>query len=294
MSSDPSRPCEQCGNPVGETRQRGKGYQKRFCNFRCRNIHNAPRRIRIKGKYCLSCGNYGYRKTDYCQACTNNQWSSEDIEYIRQHYPDKGANWVAERLQADLIKVRDKANKLGITLTKEATRRLVHNAARNYMTNHNPMWNEDSKKKVQQWKQKHPEIVNANLEKLFQGHQQIERDKPSRLERNIQAMLAQLGILFESSYFIKPKFIVDIRIDSLIIQADGDYWHGHPRFVPLTMRQEAQQQRDRAQDAYLNSRGFTVIRIWESDLTLEKLISILDEHGIPIPNRPRGDPPTPG
>jgi len=54
---------------------------------------------------------------------------------------------------------------------------------------------------------------------------------------------------------------------TIVIQFDGDYWHGNPRKYPvLTERQKKQVKRDRAQDAYLISCGYRVIRIWESDL----------------------------
>ncbi|WP_331735563.1 endonuclease domain-containing protein (plasmid) [Streptomyces sp. NBC_01166] len=55
----------------------------------------------------------------------------------------------------------------------------------------------------------------------------------------------------------------------LVVQADGDYWHGltaaktgevpHPT-VALTIS------KDRAQDKYLEKAGWRILRLWESEL----------------------------
>jgi len=208
------------------------------------------------------------------------RWSRKDIEYLIEHYPANGAEAVAENLWADHIQVRDKANRLGLCLNQEATDRLVHQAASDYMKANNPMYTQEARKKVKEWRKKHPKIVKRVMQRLFEGHQRLEREQPSGLEYRIREMLREFGVDFEPSYFIKPKFIVDIRIGDLIIQADGDYWHGHPRFEPLTERQKAQKRRDKAQDAYLVKCGYTVVRIWESELTEKRVKAILSKHDI--------------
>src|SRR3990172_1489799 len=131
------------------------------------------------------------------------------------------------------------------------------------MTENNPIKNEEVVKKVRDYRKAHPEVHERIMIKLLEGHQRIQKDKPTKLEQKLFAVLDSLQVPYEQFYLIKPKFIVDVKIDNLIIQADGDYWHGHPRFEPLTERQAAQQKRDKAQDAYLQKCGYTVIRIWE-------------------------------
>jgi very-short-patch-repair endonuclease len=84
-----------------------------------------------------------------------------------------------------------------------------------------------------------------------------------------------LGLDYEHQAIIKDKFVVDFRLGNIILQCDGDYWHGHKRFEPLTERQLKQQKRDAAQDKYLQACGYTVIRVWECDMSLETLQRLL-------------------
>jgi DNA mismatch endonuclease (patch repair protein) len=65
--------------------------------------------------------------------------------------------------------------------------------------------------------------------------------------------------------------VVDVAIPEVrvVIQADGDYWHGlsaaRSGRTPsaLVLRNI---QRDRAQDKYLSAAGWTILRLWESEL----------------------------
>jgi len=106
------------------------------------------------------------------------------------------------------------------------------------------------------------------------------RDNPTALEAELFKHLETLNVAYKSQLQI-GRYIVDALIDDhLIIEADGDYWHGHPRFEPLTARQRKQRGQDRARDTYFSERGYTVERVWESDMCLEAVASILRRHGI--------------
>lgn len=145
------------------------------------------------------------------------------------------------------------------------------------------MKNKEVVEKVNSYYKNHPEVRERTMTKMFEGHRRIQKNKPTKLEKKLFGILDNLNVPYEPFYLIKPKFIVDVKIDNLIIQADGDYWHGHPRLEPFTERQMAQQKRDKAQDIYLHKCGYTVIRIWESELTFEKIVSVLKQHGLKIP-----------
>lgn len=95
-------------------------------------------------------------------------------------------------------------------------------------------------------------------------------------ELECKEIIEKLSINFEYQYPILPKFIVDfLCYTNIIIQIDGEYWHGHPRFEPLTPKQTLQKKRDVHQDKYLTARGYQVFRIWENDITEEKIKSVL-------------------
>jgi very-short-patch-repair endonuclease len=97
----------------------------------------------------------------------------------------------------------------------------------------------------------------------------LQEGKPTRLEVTGYAMLDEMGIDYLSQYVIGGKFCVDAFIEKsgLVIQFDGDYWHGHPiRFPNPDTRQRRRMNLDHSQDAYLKRCGFRVLRIWESDI----------------------------
>lgn len=286
------RLCEECSQPLATNH--------RFCSVACRNRSNGRHKLRRKGQACAHCGRVAYdRKRPICRFCQNSlpadvlaqytieptrkTWTAEQENFLREHYPTKGAQFCADALGRAAKSVQLKATRLGIRLTKAAIRRLVNAQAAAHMRQHNPMRRPEVVQKVKQWRDEHPEEMERINEAMLQGKQRLQRDKASKLEVRLRTILTELGVDFEPTALIKPKFLVDIRIGTLIIQADGDYWHGHPRFMPLTERQQKQQQRDAAQDAYLKTCGYTVIRIWESDMSKEHIVSILRQHGIPMP-----------
>jgi len=148
------------------------------------------------------------------------------------------------------------------------------------MLANNPMHNPETIAKVRAFYNSHPEAARKRLERLTIAKQKVQKGKPTKLELRLFAILEDIDVAFKRFPLIKPKFIVDCMIGDLIIQADGDYWHGHPRFYPLTDRQLAQQKRDKAQDIYLHSRGYTVERIWECEMSEEVVRRVLARHDI--------------
>jgi very-short-patch-repair endonuclease/endogenous inhibitor of DNA gyrase (YacG/DUF329 family) len=92
---------------------------------------------------------------------------------------------------------------------------------------------------------------------------------PSSIERIGYGMLDSLGVDYLTQHMIGGKFCVDAFLPEhkLVIQFDGDYWHGNPtKFPTLDHRQTRRKKLDLSQDAYMNVCGYTVVRIWESEL----------------------------
>lgn len=287
--------CQYCGNTFKRRPAPSSKNKYLFCSPTCRNKARAwngpPRRHSKKWKTCPICGNQNWREGDYCllhRPKGNDRnpvhnpivWNDERIAFLKQNYSSMGGKEVGRILKLNPKQVINKANSIGLKLDKDASHRIIHSQARKYMINNNPMKKESVKKKVLQYWIDHPEENQVKQEKLALGKQRIQRDKPTRLELRLFGYLSELDISFEPFFLIKPRFIVDARIGNLIIQADGDYWHGHPRFNNLTERQLKQQARDKAQDKYLTTCGYTVVRIWESDMSKELIKSILKAHNI--------------
>jgi len=114
------------------------------------------------------------------------------------------------------------------------------------------------------WREK----VLAGLSKSFKLH----GTKP---ELKCKEILENLSVDFEYQYPVLPKFIVDfLCYANIVIQVDGEYWHGHPRFEPLSPMQISQKKRDVSQDKYLAVHGYKVFRVWENELSEDKIKSI--------------------
>lgn len=93
--------------------------------------------------------------------------------------------------------------------------------------------------------------------------------KQTKPEAAGYAILDSLELAYCKQHVLARKFCVDAFIPShgVVVQFDGDYWHGHPVKFPKPDRRQARRMSlDKSQDAYLAKCGFHVIRFWETDL----------------------------
>lgn len=259
-----------------------------YCSTKCRNIGISRNNItknkenRLFLQTCPICNHIGRRKQEFCNNHLNRTtiWTNDKINYLITNYSNVGAKEIAKTLNLTLIQVRNKANAIGLTLSKSAAYQIIHSKAREYMTRNNPMFDENVKEKVKQFYRKNPDKSTENLKKLAKGRAKAQKNKPTKLELKLFGILNNFNVEYIPFCIIKDKFVVDCKIKNIIIQADGEYWHGHPRFEPLTDRQKQQQKRDKAQDKYLTACGYNVIRIWENDMTIDNVKQLLENNGI--------------
>ncbi len=98
---------------------------------------------------------------------------------------------------------------------------------------------------------------------------QQHRKGPNKLELAGGNILKELGLEFEEQVLLFNKFTVDVFVKNsrLVIQWDGDYWHGNPKvFKMLNEIQTSKKKRDKACNAYLRKCGLKVLRFWERDV----------------------------
>lgn len=108
-----------------------------------------------------------------------------------------------------------------------------------------------------------------NHERLIKMNIRQQQLHPNSLERLGYALLDSIGLNYIPQHLIADKFCVDAFAPDTktVIQFDGDYWHGNLSvFSLLNFRQSRRRKLDSSQDAYLHKCGYTVIRIWESEL----------------------------
>jgi len=245
-------PCPVCGKLFSPRYSKNKDRVRKFCSQPCSNSL-------LKGRKSTNPKTH----TDY------------EKEFTKKHYPEMGAGWVSEKLGHTKGSIVSLANKLKIKLTGDARKRIMRDATSDSMTNNNPMKNPETAKKVgikTSERYRNDEDYRVRFLKSKANSNKKKMTKPELLCKKI---LEEVGINAEYQVEIKSRFIVDFRIGSTILQVDGEYWHGHPRFEPLTERQTAQRKRDAAQDKYLSACGYKVIRIWEKSITKENIINLL-------------------
>lgn len=282
--------CEYCGQPFARNVYPSRKAMPRFCGPTCRNKART-----LKPIPCPICGtpfkpdivDTGSVRRKTCspecghvlrtRSPSPKRTPKEIVDELGLLYQKHTAKEVAKITGRSIGAVRAILDKAGIRLPIPVARRRQCNGSRIAMLTNNPMSNPETAAKVQAFWDKHPQKRRAIALHASRVNQ---RDRPSRLEQRLWHILESLGIAFERQVTIKDKFIVDIRIGNLIIEADGDYWHGHPRFEPLTERQLAQQSRDRSRDKYLAACGYTVKRVWGSDMSIDYVGALLQKHGI--------------
>lgn len=201
----------------------------------------------------------------------------EIINNIREMCKTKFAKEISDEIGISVVSVQDIIYKYCKDIDRSMAKKRQYDETSKRMQADNPMFYDVAKQKVSEWKKKNPEIVR---ECAVRASSKCQRNYPSKLELRAREILDEIGIDYESSVPIKDKFVVDFRIVNLIIEIDGEYWHGHPRFIPLSERQKGQQKRDKSRNKYLLACGYSVERIWERDVTKDHIISILKKHNI--------------
>lgn len=85
---------------------------------------------------------------------------------------------------------------------------------------------------------------------------------------------------------VQPDFT--FRSRSIVVFVDGEFWHGHPTLgnIPKTRRAwwsakiEGNKRRDRLQNRVLRNSGWTVVRIWQSELKYPAVVRKLRLSGL--------------
>lgn len=98
-------------------------------------------------------------------------------------------------------------------------------------------------------------------------------------EQKLRDILEELQITYKSQFFIKDNtrtFSYDFYLPEhhTIIEVDGDYWHGGPGVSEYWHGVETTKESDNLKDSVAQERGYTVIRLWESQLNTDKKLII--------------------
>jgi very-short-patch-repair endonuclease len=90
-------------------------------------------------------------------------------------------------------------------------------------------------------------------------------------EKKIANLLESKKIKYHTQFFISncgTVFSYDFKIQKrpIIIEVDGDYWHGGPGVEKYWFGVNKTRETDIKKDELAKSRGYKVLRLWESDI----------------------------
>ena len=106
-------------------------------------------------------------------------------------------------------------------------------------------------------------------QQLLTMNQSQQYCSPTSIEKIGYGILDNLDVDYVRQHTIGGKFCVDAFLPEcgIVVQFDGDYWHGHPdRFPEPDRRQKKRMTLDRSQDAYMAACGYRVVRFWGTTL----------------------------
>jgi very-short-patch-repair endonuclease len=98
---------------------------------------------------------------------------------------------------------------------------------------------------------------------------------PTKLEVEGYKILDEIGYPYEKQYPIENKFTVDSFLTDfkLVIQFDGDYWHGlkKDKNGDLDKRQKKRVALDKSQDGYMKKLSYNILRFWEHEIHNDRI-----------------------
>jgi very-short-patch-repair endonuclease len=115
-----------------------------------------------------------------------------------------------------------------------------------------------------------PSVAQVKKKKKLQRMANKMSNKMTEPERIFADMMDELGVEYESQKIIDNK-IFDFYIPSknVIVEIDGDYFHGNPLIYEekdLNKMQIRNQRNDSYKEILAKGRGFDLVRVWEYDL----------------------------
>jgi very-short-patch-repair endonuclease len=103
------------------------------------------------------------------------------------------------------------------------------------------------------------------IEKIFKHR------KMNKLEEIVANELNKANILYHFQYFINEcgickSYDFKIKGKPLILEIDGDFWHGNPNHSQHYIKVNEIKKNDKIKEEIALKRGIKVIRLWESDI----------------------------
>jgi len=225
-----------------------KRWQNPYYRKHMSKVHKGKPSLR-KGKHIQTNTGRTHFKKGLIPWNKGKQWSKEQRKKLRVAIKKAMANPEVKKRLSEALKGRISPRK-GKQWSKEMRKKLS-------ITIKKGMANPETRKKLREHRAK-----------------QIIPVKDTKIEVKIQNFLNKLNIEFMTHKYIKKidhSYRCDIFIPSknLIIECDGDYWHGNinnSQIKILNKHQIKQKARDKIRTKELTEKDFKVLRLWRSDI----------------------------
>lgn len=278
------KPCKECGEPTSN-----KKYCSRECQYNSyKNEQKAERVERVcdycEEKFTIKKSDVKYNRGKYCsRQCQdkhkketykdeNNPMYGKTTSEKQKNAVRKTAKHLWENRREEIIEKITKAkrehkkeNGKCPGWTEEAREKRKETFIENYGKEHN--WKGEYGKRqcdkttVEKYgKTSHEMMIEAGIE--------AQSNKDTRIENTVENILQENSIEYETQIWIedfKPDFYLPNY--DLIIEADGDYWHGNPeKYDELDEIQERTKEKDKRKEEYFAQSEYELERFWGSEI----------------------------
>lgn len=266
-----------CGRACSSTsRKTSKTRHCQICNSPFEYNQSASKEARGGGKYCsANCRFIGVRNTRNCPTCGKEFYGLLARTYCsracgeigRRNGKNVPCGYCGETLYLPKSRLKN-ASHYFCSLTHQIKWQARNKTANTCKICGDPFKRSASHSAIYcslKCRDKDPE----RLIMLHEMNRKQQHVKINKLEKIGYSILDRIGIPYEKQWMIANKFCVDAFVPSanLIIQFDGDYWHGNPaKFEILDPRQQKRVHIDKSQNAYFAKCGYGVLRFWEVDI----------------------------
>jgi len=267
---------------------------KKYCSEKCQYESYKKQRVERIILNCLFCGKE-FSTTKNRKIKYNNQYCSRkcvDLHkketYIGENNPMYGKE------VSDEIKNKHSESATKMWLNSEIRDKIKNGILLYKENNENPPgWDSESKKKREDtllrkfgvkhiWSSK--EIRKNIEEKIYKkyGKSSLELmnescdNRPTKIERIVECFLIEKCIEYLKQYKIYfndnhqkkfKKYDFYLPNFDLVIEVDGDYWHGNPKiYNDLNHTQILNIKNDLFKDNLIELNNLNIIRIWETDI----------------------------